>query len=113
MKNIILLIIVLFFTSCEKLDILLEEPKISERKEVQLHVQLIEASAIIRIDDKVYTVNSDKGHNLEVYVSPSMKSISIIKISYGGKITAAIHDYNKRAIYNLGEIKDFASYKLD
>lgn len=113
MKNIILFIVILLFTSCEKLDILSEEPKVDERNEVQLHIQLIEASAIISIDDSIYTINSEREHSVKVFVKPSMKNISIVKISYGGKITVAIHDYTKRAIYNLGEIKDFASYKLD
>lgn len=113
MKNIILFIVILFFTSCEKLDIIPEQPKVDERNEVQLHVQLIEASAIIRIDDSVYTVSSDREHSLRVYPRTSMKYVSITKISYGGKVTAAIHDYTKRVIYNLGEIKDFGAYKLD
>ena len=111
MKQFILFIVILLFSSCEKLDLIPESPKAEER--IELHIQLIKASAIISIDDSIYNISSNNEHSLKVFVQKSMKSFSIMKVSYGGKITAAVHDYTRGVRYDLGEIKDFISYKLD
>lgn len=111
MKHLIILLAILF-TSCSK-DALLEPIKPIEIKdEVQIHLQFIEASAILFVDDKIIHCNYMNEHTVIVYSFKQVKSVAIYKTSNGGKITAAIHDYTNRSLYDLGEITSYHKYLL-
>lgn len=89
----------------------LEESKPLELQELQ--IQFINVRAIIFINDNVYYVDCIDQHKLIRYVEKDIKTFSIIKSSYQGKITAILIDRANSTYTDLGEIKSDKTFTIN
>ncbi|MFD1770863.1 hypothetical protein [Sphingobacterium suaedae] len=101
-------LLMLSLTSCSKIT---DDAYSASPARIEIHVQSIDARALIVADGVTFKTDGTGSHRVDVFIVESLDTLKVHKLS-GEKITVAVHDYIRGAIYNIGEVEGSEGFRF-